>query len=292
MLTQTANRTMLFAPERSNAGTALREVATQKTVNYISTQTHHTEAPTSRVAAEVSEVTPAVTGKPAASPKSTSHSHNPLPPAATYIPPGLEVLHYPESLNSFDGFVVSGQVWGSDKHGTQVQVSIAGITRTARVRDGLWDVFFEDGAIPRHRHGNRDLIASVRDSKGNTARTAIRVTVEEFVESFVLVDAHHGVSPDGTTLQVTGELSLGSHLASRELIVLLISDDAEGTVAATGTVKPQWQFGEWQAAVPLVGVRPGRYRVRALLVDNANAALTRVDTGVQEVVVAQEVRVG
>ena len=128
-----------------------------------------------------------------------------------------------------------------------------------------------------------------RDSKGNTARSGIKVVVEEFVEGFIVIDDDHTISSDGTSLKVTGELFLGSHDDGRELIVLLVSDDAEAQVVATGTVSPQWQFGEWQAAIPLVGVRPGTYRVRAQLMDAANAALTQVTVGVQEIQVVQEV---
>lgn len=203
----------------------------------------------------------------------------------TYIPPGLEVLQYPTQLNSFDSFTVSGQAWGSAIDGKVVQVSIAGITRTARIIDGLWAVTFEDGAIPRHRHGNREITAILRDSLGNAARSNLKVTLEEFSEGYVQVDELYSIIDDGKTLIATGELALGTHDQKRELIVLLVRDDAESTIAATGTVTSGWQFGEWRARIPLHGLATGTYKVRAQLMDCANAALTHIAMGVEPVIV-------
>jgi len=199
---------------------------------------------------------------------------------ATYIPPGLEVLHYPEHLNTFDGFVVSGRAWGSDIIAKQVQVSIAGVTRKARIIDGLWDVFFEDGALPRYRHGTCEIVASIGDTHGSTARSSMMVELEEFAEGYVQIDERYSLyeTAEGDILQVTGDLALGTHDHDRELIVLLVSDDAEHSVVVTGNVAPGWQFGEWRAGIPISDLGPGDYFVRAQLMDRANVALTHIAT--------------
>jgi len=196
----------------------------------------------------------------------------------TYNPPGLEVLHYPSYLNSFDSFVVSGQAWGSHIEGKTVQVSIAGITRTSRIIDGLWSVRFEDGAIPRHRHGTREFVAVLRDARGNTARSAIHVDIEEFTEGYVQIDDYFAFrdTPTGSVLVTTGELALGTHDYGRELVVVLVNDDEESTVITTGSINPGWRFGEWRAYIPVDDVPPGDYKVRAQLMDHANAALTHI----------------
>lgn len=291
MLTQTTNRLSSAASDLLIAEPKLAQLTLADSINQADPLALAEAFPPAKPAVEA--YLPAKALADNVTPKSKElGSNNDVPPVVSnYIPPGLEVLHFPAYLNSFDGFVVSGQVWGTDDVGIQVQVTLAGITRTARIRDGLWDVYFEDGAIPRHRHGSRELIATARDLRGNTARTSIKVIVEEFTEGFIQIDSPHSVTDDGGTLQATGELCLGTHDLGRELIVLLVTDDAEGQVAATGVVTPNWQFGEWTGAIPLAGVRPGNYRVRAQLMDSANAKLTLVAVGDQPVQVTQNVLV-
>ncbi|MDR2702881.1 MAG: hypothetical protein LBB58_00850 [Cellulomonadaceae bacterium] len=214
-----------------------------------------------------------------------SASHAPTNPDqvadATYLPPGLEVLSFPELLNTYDGFEVSGRAWGTAIAGRQVQVSIAGVTRSARVIDGLWDVVFEDGALPRYGHGTREIRASIRDSHGSTSRTSLKVMLEEFAEGYVQIDAEHEVrtTARGSYLVVKGDLALGTHDQARELVVLLVHDDEAQSIAATGAIKAGWQFGEWRAWIPLRNVKPGTYNVRAQLMDHANAALTHIALG-------------
>jgi len=206
---------------------------------------------------------------------------------ATYVPPGLEVIHFPEHLNTYDGFTVSGQVWGSEISGQQVQVSICGATRSAEIIDGLWDVFFEDGALPRYRHGTCDITAVIRDSHGSMAQNSIMVTLEEFADGYVQIDQAYSVleTARGDMLCVSGELALGTHDMSRDLVVHLVHADPCNRAAARGIVKSGWQFGEWKAQLPLSELEPGDYYVRAQLVDCANTALTHIAMGTKPITI-------
>jgi len=204
-----------------------------------------------------------------------------------YVTPGVEIIHYPTSPNMFDGFVVSGRAWGSELWGGYVYVTVAGVTRRAKIIDGLWTAIFEDGAMPQHFAGTKELVAQARDNVGKIARTSITISMEQFVDSFVTIDNVHTVVGigDDADLYTSGELNLGSHLEGRELIVMLVRDDEEACVVATGTVGKGWQHGEWRAKISLNGVKSGAFRVRALLMDSANAALTRVTTSSQVILV-------
>jgi len=190
-----------------------------------------------------------------------------------YVSPSIEIVYYPERPNVFDGFVVSGRVWGSELQGAYVYVTIAGATRRSRVVDGLWTVMFEDDSLPKHFSGPKEIVAQFRDNLGHIARTSVAIYVEDFIDSFITVDNNHRIE-DGA-LFVSGELNLGTHTEGRELIVLLIEDDEAARVVGAGELDYGWQYGEWKARIPLAGVKPGEYRVRAQLLDCANTALTR-----------------
>jgi len=204
-----------------------------------------------------------------------------------YISPSLELVHYPLQPNLFDGFVVSGRAIGSELYGAFVYVTVAGVTRRAKIIDGLWTAIFEDDSLPKHYSGNKEIVAQVRDSLGHIARTSVEVTIEDFVDSFVTIDGAHTIVGIGADAELitSGELNLGSHLEGRELIVLLVRDDEEACVVATGTVAKGWHHGEWRARISLAGIKSGAFRVRAQLMDCANAALTRVMTSSQVILI-------
>jgi len=194
-----------------------------------------------------------------------------------YVMPSIEIIYYPEKPNLFDGFTVSGQAWGSELQGAFVYVTVAGVTRRAKIIDGLWTVTFEDDALPRHYSGHKEIVAQFRDNVGKVATTSVSVYVEDFIDSFVIVDNVHQIVGEGpqAELHISGELNLGTHLADRELTVCLVTDDDEAAVVAAGELTAGWQHGEWRAQIALDGVESGEYKVRALLTDGANAALTR-----------------
>jgi len=202
-----------------------------------------------------------------------------------YISPTIEIIYYPERANLFDGFAVSGRAWGSELQGAYVYVTVAGVTRRAKITDGLWTVIFEDNALPAHYSGQKKILAQFRDSLGHIARTAVSIYVEDFEDSFITVDDAYQIAGHGKhkVLNIAGELNLGTHTEDRELIVLLVRDDAEGRVAAAGQLKNGWQYGEWRARIPLAGVKPGAYKVLAQLMDGANTALTRVMTSAESI---------
>jgi len=201
-----------------------------------------------------------------------------------YVSPSIEILYYPERPNLFDGFTVSGRAWGSELQGAFAYVTIAGVTRRAKICDGLWTVIFEDGALPKHFSGNKEIVAQFRDNLDHIARASVTVYVEEFIDSFITVDNIHKVVGHGTDaeLHISGELNLGTHQDGRELIVLLERDDANVAdpdyspqVVAAGKLSSGWHHGEWRARISLAGVKSGAFRVRAQLLDCANTALTR-----------------
>ena len=199
-----------------------------------------------------------------------------------YVSPSIEIVYYPERPNSFDGFAVSGRAWGSELQGAFAYVTISGVTRRAKIIDGLWTVIFEDDALPKHFSGPKEIVAQFRDNLDRIASASVSVYVEDFVDSFITVDDVHKVVGIGheAELQASGELNLGTHSTGRELVVLLITDDADGplepgTIVAAGTVADSWRHGEWRAQIPLKGVKSGSYRVRAQLLDCANTALAR-----------------
>ncbi|QAY63791.1 hypothetical protein ET495_11685 [Xylanimonas allomyrinae] len=199
-----------------------------------------------------------------------------------YVAPRLEVTDCPRTLSTFDGFAVAGRAHGSRVEGAEVEVSVADVMRTGRVEGGRWLVRFEDGALSRRHMGVRPVAARVTDTWFNQAHATRWVNVDEFVDGFVHVDRHHVVTdePDaGAHLVASGELGLGTHEQGRELVVMLVCDDAEGVVVSTGLVEPGWHHGEWRARLPLSGVVPGVYRVRALLTDKVCAGLTRLAAG-------------
>ncbi len=200
-----------------------------------------------------------------------------------YLAPRMVLSVCPRTLTAFDPFMVSGQVHGSEVEGLDVEVSVVGITRTGRVHDGAWAVRFEQGALPRyHAAGVRPVTARLTDRLLNTAQVTEWVTIEEFVDGHVHVDARTELqeSPGtGRHLVATGELGLGCHVDGRELVVVLVTDDTEAVVVATAFVEPSWHHGEWRAQVPLDGVPAGTYRVRAVLTDRACPSLTRTATG-------------
>jgi len=204
-----------------------------------------------------------------------------------YVTPSIEIIYYPERPNLFDGFAISGRAWGSELQGAYAYVTIAGVTRRSRIVDGLWTVIFEDDSLPKHYSGSKEIIAQFRDSLGHVARAAVTVYVEDFVDSFITVDEIHKIIGDGrhAELHASGELNLGTHLTGRELVVLLVRNDAEERVVSAGYLASGWQHGEWRARIPLGGVKPGSYRVRAQLMDDANAALTRVMYSPQSIVI-------
>lgn len=201
--------------------------------------------------------------------------------AARYVAPRLAFTARPRLLTTFDGFRVAGVVVGSEVEGVEVEVSVAGVTRTGEVRDGAWVVRFEDGALSHRHAGVRPVTARLTDAWFNPAQTTEWVTIDEFVDGFVHVDGRYaveggdGAGGDGE-LVATGELGLGTHETGRELVVLLVRDDVEGVVVSTGVVEPGWHHGEWVARLPLRSVGRGAYRVRALLTDKVCATLTRL----------------
>lgn len=199
-----------------------------------------------------------------------------------YVAPRLELIDCPRLLTTFDGFVVSGRASGSELDGVDVEVCVAGVTRTGRLRDGIWSVRFEDGALALRHAGVRSVTARLTDAWFNTAQATQWVTIDEFEDGFVHVDGFRDlddvVGPDHTPT-CTGELGLGTHDEGRELVVVLVRDDAEGVVVSTADVQGGWHHGEWLAELPLAGVAPGAYRVRALLTDAAHPGLTRVAVG-------------
>lgn len=202
-----------------------------------------------------------------------------------YVSPSIEIIYYPERPNLFDAFSVSGRAWGSELQGAFVYVTVAGVTRRARIIDGLWEVFFEDDSLPKHYSGSKELVAQFRDNLGHVAQATLTVYVDDFIDSFITVDEMHKVEGAGSdaVLQVAGELNLGTHLEGRELSVLLVCDEDEQCIVAAGALAPGWQHGEWRARIPLAGVMNGAFRVRAQLTDTANAALTRVMTSAQAI---------
>lgn len=202
--------------------------------------------------------------------------------ALPYAAPRLVLTVCPRILTTFDGFEVSGRAHGSEVDGVEIEVSVAGVARTSTVTDGSWAVRFEDGALARHHAGVRPVTGRVTDRWFNTAQATEWVTIEEFVDGFVHVDARaaiEGGSHGDRALVATGELGLGSHDDGRELVVVLVRDDAEGVVVSTGLVEPGWHHGEWRARLPLSGVAAGMYRVRAILTDKRCARLTRLGSG-------------
>jgi hypothetical protein len=198
-----------------------------------------------------------------------------------YTAPRIELAVFPRTLDTFDGFLVAGRASGSDVEGAQVQVCVAGVVRTGTVRDGAWTVRFEDRALWGQHAGVRPVTGRVTDSRFNGAEATEWVTVVEFVDGHVHVDGRHDVEGDldGGVLHASGELGLGTHDLGRELVVLLVRDDEEGAVASVGVVEPGWESGEWRARLPMRGLTPGSYRVRALLTDKACAGLTRLAVG-------------
>jgi len=193
-----------------------------------------------------------------------------------HLQPGLDVVVFPRHVNTFDGFAVSGRAWGTQLEGATVEVCVSGVTRSSIIVDGLWSVRFEDQCLTRHHAGVRHVIARIKDAGHTATQVSQWVTVDEFVDGYVHIDSWYSV--DGRqrtsgTLTVTGELSLGSHTEGRELRVLLL--DAQDAVVSTGLVSPGWHHGEWKAALPLKGVEPGQYQVKAMLTDKASSALTR-----------------
>ncbi|GAB2462179.1 hypothetical protein [Xylanimonas ulmi] len=202
--------------------------------------------------------------------------------AGRYRAPRLELITCPRRLTTFDGFAVTGRAYGSQVQDADVEVCVAGVARTGKVENGLWSVEFEDGALSMRHAGVRPVTGRITDAWFNTAQATEWVTVEEFVDGFVHVDGRHEVRGDlGSDghLVASGELGLGTHDQGRELVVMLVRDDAEGVVVATGLVESGWHHGEWRARLPLAGVTAGAYRVRALLTDKVCASLTRLAVG-------------
>jgi hypothetical protein len=196
-----------------------------------------------------------------------------------YVAPRIELICCPRTLTTFDGFVVSGRATGSELDGVDVEVCVAGVTRTGRLQDGTWSVRFEDGALSLRHAGVRSITARLTDGWFNTAQASQWVTVDEFEDGYVYVDGCRdlaGVVGTDARLTCSGELGLGTHDRCRELVVVLVRDDAEGIVVSTADVQGGWRDGEWVATLPLAGVPAGAYRVRALLTDAAHPCLTRM----------------
>ncbi len=199
--------------------------------------------------------------------------------ARPYVAPRLELTACPRILTTFDGFAISGRVFGSEVDGVEVEVTVAGVARTAVVANGSWVVRFEDGALHHHLAGVRPVTGRVTDRWFNTAQATEWVTIDEFVEGFVHVDYRTevvGKLGDGH-LVATGELALGTHDEGRELTVELLDDNE--TVVSTAFVEPGWHHGEWRARLPLGSVTTGMHRVRAILTDKASRHLTRQSQG-------------
>ncbi|ACZ32123.1 hypothetical protein Xcel_3122 [Xylanimonas cellulosilytica DSM 15894] len=210
-----------------------------------------------------------------------NHRSDP-PDAAVYVAPRVELMASPRALTTFDGFVVSGCAFGSEVEGVEVEVSVAGVTRTGVVEAGHWTVAFEDGALSHRHAGVRAVTARLIDAWFNPAQVTEWVTVDEFVDGFVHVDGGHDLEGEvgpGGTLVATGELGLGTHEQGRELVVMLVRDDDEAVVVSTGLVEAGWHHGEWVARLPLCAVGRGTYRIRALLTDKVCASLTRLAVG-------------
>jgi len=103
---------------------------------------------------------------------------------------------------------------------------------------------------------------------------------EDFVDGFVHVDDVQlpvaSIAREVGTLVATGELGLGTHLAGRDLAVVLVAEDEAGTVVAAGTVERGWAHGEFRARIPLGSISAGVYRLKAVLTDEACPSLTRL----------------
>lgn len=196
-----------------------------------------------------------------------------------YEPPRVRFVDAPARLNTYDGFGVRGVVEGSDVEGERVSVCLAGVTRSATLRDGEFEVHFEDDVLDHCSVGVRALVASVTDRRGNTTKETAWVPIEEFHAGHVYLDPLGDVVVEdaGQELTCTGELSVGTHTEGRELVVLLVTAHAEELVVATGTVAPGWGCGELVARIPVGALGMGRYRVRVLLTDAASPRLLRTD---------------
>ena len=212
-----------------------------------------------------------------ASPEANSLGHPNFAIKQPHKAPGVELIHFPSHPNMFDGFVVSGRAWGSDLQKVRVGVTVANTTRYGQIRDGLWAVVFEDGALPQYCDGNQEIIARVTDGLGFSAEASLSIYLEKFVDSFVSIDSKYVLDDDGSErhLIVTGELNLGTHLIGRDLTVALISDDDGARKLAIGEVANGWHHGEWQARIP-VSDCSGYFRVQAQLLDESNSALNRL----------------
>jgi hypothetical protein len=203
----------------------------------------------------------------------------PVTDVTRYTAPRLELTAFPRALTTFQDFRVSGRAVGSHVEGVEVEVSVAGVTRTGVVRDGAWSVAFEYGALSHRHAGVRPVTGRLTDAWFNIVQATEWVTIDEFVDGFVHIDGRYAVegrADAGGVLVATGEVGLGTHETGRELVVLLVRDDDEGVVVATGVVEPGWHHGEWVARLPLRSVSRGAYRVRALLTDKVCATLTRL----------------
>jgi hypothetical protein len=206
---------------------------------------------------------------------------NPKMKQPTYTAPGLDIIHYPQHPNMFDGFVISGRAWGSELRDTKVKVTIGGVTRQAVIREGLWATVFEDGALPIHHPGRKEVKARLTDALGHSASDKVDIQFEVFVDSYISIDTDylHSTIAGRRHLIATGELNLGTHLVEREMIVTLVRDDSEGCIVSVGNVVNGWHHGEWRAKIPVPSNPQGSYRVRAQLMDGASPALTRTMTG-------------
>lgn len=198
------------------------------------------------------------------------------PTAAGYTAPRVVLTEFPRALTTFQSFRVAGRADGSDVEGVDVEVSVAGVTRRAVVRDGVWAARFEYGALAHRHAGVRPVTARLTDGWFNIAQATQWVTIDEFVDGFVHVDGRYDVErADGAGhLVATGELGLGTHEEGRELVVTLVRDDGDAVVA-TGRVEPGWHHGEWVARLPLPEAGRGTFRVRATLTDAVCPTLTR-----------------
>ncbi|MCL1871281.1 MAG: hypothetical protein FWF90_12815 [Promicromonosporaceae bacterium] len=203
--------------------------------------------------------------------------------AARYLSPGVKMTRCPSHVTSFDEFVLGGTAEGTEIEGCAVAATIAGVTRRGVIEDGRWQVSFESGALDRQVSGVAKISISLRDRWHNEITVTETVVVEEFVDAFIEIDEHFtlrgSLGDPEAELRIAGELELGTHTLGRALIVNLVRDDEAHTVAARGLVTPGWQHGEWRARLPLHGVRPGAYRLEAILTDQACDALTRQTIG-------------
>jgi hypothetical protein len=198
----------------------------------------------------------------------------------TYDPPNLEIDLCPLAISSYDGFDLAGHVEGSEVEDCVVEVSIAGVTRVCRVHGGQWAVHFEAGALSRRASGVAPASVTIRDHQFNTSTADEVVMIEEFVDGFVYVDdiqpAAVAAAMGEGRLAASGELGLGTHLDRRDLAVYLVRDDAADTVVSEGHIERGWDHGEFRARIPIEGVAQGRYRVKAVLTDETDRALTRL----------------